>query len=81
MIRAGIRVLDAELTLQNNIVAENGLYAVINDGTSDLQITGNWWGTADLKLLSTLVRDGQDRAGLGLVSIQQPLISPPAWVE
>ena len=79
--RAGVRVLDAELTLLNNQISRNDLFAVINDGTSDLQITGNWWGSANLEEIDALVRDGNDRPGLGMVVISQPLTALPAWSE
>ena len=79
--RAGIRVLDAELTLHDNRIHDNDLFAVINDGLSDLQIEGNWWGTSDREELETLVRDGNDRPGVGLISISAPLTTLPAWIE
>jgi hypothetical protein len=79
--RAGIRVLDADLTLHDSMIIRNDLFALINDGTTDLQITGNWWGTSESKLIATLLRDGTDRPGLGLVSIRHPLTTLPAWAS
>ena len=79
--RAGIRLLDTDLTLLANQIIDNDLYAVINDGVSDLVVDGNWWGTASRAELDALVRDGHDRPGLGLVKINQPLTTRPAWAE
>ncbi len=79
--RAGIRVLDATLVLQNNHILNNDLFAVINDGTADLQIVGNWWGSSDGDEIAALVRDGHDRNGFGLVTIQNPLTAPPLTAE
>ena len=79
--RAGVRVLDAELTLRDNQIIDNDLYAVINDGLSDLQVDGNWWGTVNPGELDVIVRDGHDRPEVGVVTITHPLTALPAWAE
>lgn len=79
--RAGVRVIDAGLTLLNSQIEGNDLYAVINDGDTNLEIEGNWWGTTDHTKLDSLLRDGKDRSGLGLITIHKPLATLPAWAE
>ena len=79
--RSGVRVLNATLVLHNNQILDNDLFAIINDGTEDLQIVGNWWGSSDINEIATLVRDGHDRNGFGLVTIQTPLTDPPLLAE
>ena len=79
--RAGVRLLDAELSLHDNQITNNDLFALINDGSSDVQVTGNWWGTATSTEIYALIRDGNDRPGLGLVNVVNPLTALPVWVE
>jgi hypothetical protein len=79
--RAGIRILNSELSLHDSLINRNDLYAVVNDGSTDLQFTGNWWGTSDPKRLEVLVRDGNDRPGLGKIFITKPLTARPAWAN
>lgn len=79
--RAGVRVVDADLSLEDNQILSNDLYAVVNDGSTDLLITGNWWGTTDMRSIADMVRDGNNRQGLGLISLQKPLNRLPAWAE
>lgn len=79
--RSGVRIIDAELTLMDNQILNNDLFAVINDGVTDLSIDGNWWGTTNFDELSRLIRDGHDRSGLGLVTISQPLSMRPDYKQ
>ncbi len=79
--RAGVRLLDAELSLHDNQITNNDLFALINDGSSDVQISGNWWGTAVPAEIDDLIRDGSDRPGLGLVNVVNPLTALPVWAE
>jgi hypothetical protein len=71
--RGGLRVIDANLDLVGNDLSGNDLYALVNDGSSNLIITGNAWGTVDPALLAGLIRDGADRSGCGQVQLLNPL--------
>jgi len=70
--RGGVRILNAQLELTDNDLGGNDLYALVNDGDTDLQIVGNAWGTDDPLQLATLIRDGADRPGCGKVSVTAP---------
>jgi parallel beta-helix repeat protein len=74
--RAGVRWLNSEGRLARNMIAENGVYALINDGTTAVVARNNWWGSADTKVIAAAVRDGLDRPGLGLVDSRYPLMRP-----
>ncbi len=76
--RAGLRLIDSSGRIEGNWLAGNGEYAVINDGTEDAALGSNWWGALAEEEISTLIRDGQDRQGLGLVDFSAPLAHPPA---
>jgi len=71
--RAGFRVLDSTAAIVDNDIIANDEYGLINDGTQDLRIVGNWWGTVDVDALAALIRDGADRDGVGRVHLEQPL--------
>jgi parallel beta-helix repeat protein len=74
--RAGVRWLNSDGRLARNLIAENGVYAVINDGSTALVARNNWWGTADSDAISAAVRDGSDRSGMGFVDSRYPLMKP-----
>jgi hypothetical protein len=76
--RSGVRWLNSRGTLRANDLSGNGTYAVINDGNTPLDATGNWWGTADESLIGGLVRDGRQRTGLADVFYDEALTAPPA---
>jgi parallel beta-helix repeat protein len=78
--RAGVRWLNSTGRLARNTITDNGVYALINDGTEPLDARFNWWGTADAATIDHSVRDGRNRPGLGLVdyrfALTQPMILP-----
>ena len=76
--RAGIRWVNSTGRLSGNDLAGNGEYALIDDGKGPVAAGGNWWGTTDPAALERLIRDGRDRAGLGLVATGQPLVAAPS---
>ncbi len=76
--RSGVRWLNSEGILRANDLSGNGTYAVINDGHTPLDATGNWWGTADESLIGGLIRDGRQRPGLAQVFYDEALAAPPA---
>jgi parallel beta-helix repeat protein len=78
--RAGVRWVNAAGRLAYNDLADNGEYALINDGTHPLEARANWWGDSAPEAIAAAVRDGHDRAGLGLVDTGAPLLQPLPWV-
>jgi parallel beta-helix repeat protein len=74
--RSGFRVIDSEVKIADNNIVGNDEYGLINDGTQDIRLAGNWWGTADATALAMLIRDGKDRPGFGLVHLKKPLNKP-----
>ena len=71
--RAGVRWLNSQGRLARNHIVDNGVYALINDGTSTLFARNNWWGTVDPANILAAIRDGRDRPGLGRVDSRYPL--------
>ncbi|NJC87593.1 MAG: hypothetical protein FIB02_03535 [Desulfuromonas sp.] len=78
--RAGVRWLNADGSLRHNALAGNGEYALINDGAGPGDARGNWWGDQAPEFVATAVRDGRDRAGMGIVAAGDPLTQPIPWV-
>jgi parallel beta-helix repeat protein len=74
--RAGVRWLNSEGRLARNHISDNGVYALINDGSTAVAARNNWWGSADKKVIAAAVRDGSDRPGVGMVDSRYPLIMP-----
>jgi nitrous oxidase accessory protein NosD len=74
--RAGVRWLNSEGRLARNQISDNGVYALINDGTTAVIARNNWWGSADKKVIAAAVRDGSDRPGMGMVDSRYPLVKP-----
>ena len=74
--RSGVRWLNSEGRVAANRICDNGVYALINDGTTRVLARNNWWGTDDLDLIGLAVRDGQDRPGAGPVDFSYPLVHP-----
>lgn len=77
--RAGMRWLNSSGRLSGNLMVENGLYALINDGASAVDARGNWWGTADPGQIAAAIRDGLDRPAVGLVDSRDALARPPLF--
>ncbi len=74
--RAGVRWLNSQGRLARNLIADNGVYALINDGNTEVVARNNWWGSADTREIAAAVRDGSDRPGMGLVDSRYPLLKP-----
>ncbi|PLX98483.1 MAG: hypothetical protein C0623_12475 [Desulfuromonas sp.] len=76
--RAGLRVINSQAIVADNEIIDNGEYGLINDGDRDFTVEANWWGTSDKDVLSAMIRDGDDRQGLGRVMINGLLEEPLA---
>lgn len=76
--RAGVRWLNGDGRLAANLITDNGVYALINDGQTEVRARNNWWGTPDPDRVALAVRDGRDRPGLGLADYRYPLRQPLA---
>ena len=74
--RAGVRWLNSKGRLARNLIANNGVYGLINDGTTSVNARNNWWGAVTPADVAAAVRDGIDRSGLGLVDSRYPLMQP-----
>ncbi|MDH3455096.1 MAG: right-handed parallel beta-helix repeat-containing protein [Desulfuromonadales bacterium] len=74
--RAGVRWLNSKGRLAQNLVAENGVYGLINDGANALDARNNWWGSSKPVDIAAAIRDGLDRPGLGLVDQRDALAQP-----
>jgi hypothetical protein len=74
--RAGVRWLNSKGRLARNLIANNGVYGFINDGTTAVNTRNNWWGSANPTDIVAAIRDGNDRSGLGLVDSRYPLMQP-----
>jgi hypothetical protein len=59
----------------NNFIPTTG-QLVKNYGATDITMTGNWWGTADLGTLATLIWDYYDNFELGKAIIDPVLTGP-----
>jgi parallel beta-helix repeat protein len=76
--RAGIRILGFTGEIIGNALAENGEYALQNDGATVVAAAGNWWGTVSAERIADLIRDSQDRPGTGPVNAIGPLNGEPS---
>ncbi len=76
---SGISVEDSGVTAAENDIAGNVNYAVDNNGKSDFDARGNWWGTTDPAVISKLIYDGSDQAGIGKV-LYEPAAGAPVRV-
>lgn len=74
--RAGVRWLNSQGKLAQNMIEKNGVYALINDGKTAVNAQKNWWGTSQSAGISACVRDGRDREGMGLVDSRFALKKP-----
>ncbi len=74
--RAGVRWLNSEGRLARNLIAENGVYAIINDGHTVAKARNNWWGSGDPEEVLAAIRDGRSRSGLALVDARYALMKP-----
>jgi len=79
--RAGLRILGFTGEIRGNTLTGNGEYALQNDGLGDVDATGNWWGTMDMKTISTMVRDKHDRPVTGGVNVAAPLLEKPSGLS
>jgi parallel beta-helix repeat protein len=79
--RAGIRTLGFTGEVKGNSLAGNGEYALQNDGLTDVDASGNWWGTVDMEDISILIRDSRDRPETGAVNMIAPLGREPFFMS
>lgn len=75
--RAGIRILGFSGDISNNDLSANGEYALQNDSSAAITLSGNWWGSADSAKIADLIRDVRDRPGGGAVHVTAPLKAAP----
>jgi parallel beta-helix repeat protein len=78
--RAGVRWVNAAGRFTGNALYANGEYALINDGSGAIAARANWWGDSSPSRIATVIRDGSDRAGMGLVDAGDPLTQALPWV-
>jgi len=68
----------------NNLVPVPGEYSIVA-GSSNVNATGNWWGTTDEAAIQAAIYDGSDEFGLGVVDYSGYLSNPaqeaPAYVQ
>lgn len=76
--RAGVRWVNSTGSLAGNDLSGNGEYALVNDGSRPLQVSGNWWGTDDPAAIGRRIRDAAERPETGPVTVSTPLNRPPA---
>ncbi|AMV70639.1 hypothetical protein DBW_0239 [Desulfuromonas sp. DDH964] len=76
--RAGVRTLGFAGEIVGNDLAENGEYALQNDGATAIVAPGNWWGVVDAEGIAALIRDNRDRPGTGPVNAIAPLNGEPS---
>ena len=74
--RAGVRWLNSSGRLARNLIVDNGLYALINDGEGPVNARNNWWGSVSAEDIQASTRDGQDRPGMGMVDSRYALLKP-----
>lgn len=68
----GLSVTDADVVVRSTRLASNGLFAVDNNGSTDVDARGNDWGTGVQPLPETIY-DGGDEEGLGMVLSDGPV--------
>jgi parallel beta-helix repeat protein len=78
--RAGIRALGFSGEIVGNDLSGNGVYGLQNDGAGVVNAPSNWWGTAEMEQITTLIRDNLDRQGAGPVNANTPLNEEPAGI-
>jgi len=76
--RAGIRILGFSGEIVGNALAENGEYALQNNGAGVVKAPSNWWGTAEVEQIAALIRDNRDRPEAGPVDAAAPLHEEPS---
>jgi subtilisin family serine protease len=69
----------------NNLIANQGQYALRNDTVNNVSAADNWWGTTDVVAIEAAIYDGFDQVGKGIVSYSPYLSGPepsaPAYVH
>lgn len=78
--RAGIKWVASQGTLLQNRFDGGSEYALVNDSATPLMAQRNWWGSSDPATIAVAIRDGSDRAGIGLVDATDFLPAPPEFV-
>ncbi len=79
--RAGVRWLNSRGRLERNLIVNNGVYALINDGDNAIDARNNWWGSSEPSQIAAAIRDGVDRPGLGLVDARNALEQALPFVD
>ncbi|MBU1449233.1 right-handed parallel beta-helix repeat-containing protein, partial [Patescibacteria group bacterium] len=66
----------AYITLSHNNIYNNEGYSVINNQSPDIEVTNNWWGTADENAIILSIWDRMDNNSLGIVNYYPFLTAP-----
>jgi len=77
--RAGVKWVDAAGLLRRNDLSHNGMYALYNEGTNDVDARQNWWGELSPLGVAEAVFAGHRRDGLGDVDWSEPLERAPEF--
>jgi hypothetical protein len=72
----GIGIISFTGTINDNNIANNGLYAIGIEGSADIDATVNWWGGSDL---AKEIYDDADDADLGQVNYEPVRRTPTAF--
>jgi len=72
----GIGIISFSGAITGNTFADNGLYAIENEGSDIIDAQGNWWGGAVPK---TVILDGTTDARRGKIRTESPLATPPTF--
>jgi len=75
--RSGVKWVDSRGLLRNNDLSDNGMYALYNEGGTDLDARHNWWGGHNAERMPQLIFAAHRRAGLGAVDWSLPLAHAP----
>jgi hypothetical protein len=77
---AGVSIEDSGARITGNNLTKNAFYGIDNNGAMDVDARGNWWGTADEKLVAGMVYDKALAPVLGKVMFS-PLAAGPCPVN
>ncbi len=89
---AGIRIAATEPAANDLVTAHNNAFETgeastavvlsnwVGDGPDSLDMTGNWWGTADPAAIDQLIYDGRNDPDQPLVSVLPPAAAEPAGI-
>jgi len=89
---ACLRIVAADPTANDRVTAHNNAFQTgeaanalvlsgwAGDGPDSLDMTGNWWGTADPTAIDQLIYDGRNDPDQPLVSVLPPAAAEPAEI-